>query len=242
VDSKVNKIIIPVLASVLILGTFSGLVVFADDDDDDLSSLRCQIEQVMTGILFEDDDEIIDVICESQIEGPQGPKGDKGDPGEPGTGGALSCENQIEIKRVAGAFQLDEECKSGYDLGISVDFSNIRCREMRLPEPAVCLVTISNSGPKPATDVSFTFRTQFDTSPHPFALTLVAINCAEPQECFVGDIPAGESVIFEVQFTTITNNPNLAIYFTDFFVPDDTYALADPSDNRSFTLQIRIIR
>ena len=43
----------------------TGAAVFADpDDDDELSSLLCPIGQAMTGILFEDDDEILDVICE----------------------------------------------------------------------------------------------------------------------------------------------------------------------------------
>ena len=43
----------------------TGAAVFADpDDDDELSSLLCPIGQAMTGILFEDDDEILDVICD----------------------------------------------------------------------------------------------------------------------------------------------------------------------------------
>jgi len=104
------KFVIPVLASVLILGAIGyGVLVFADDDDD-LSFLRCQIGQVMTGILFEDDDEIIDVICESQIEGPQGPKGDKGEPGESGTGGTLSCAEQRAIKATSPLFELTRGC------------------------------------------------------------------------------------------------------------------------------------
>jgi len=75
-DNIMNKIIIPVLASILILGTIiSGIVVFADDDDDELSELACEAGKAMTGILFEDDDEIIDVICEAQVEGPPGPVG-----------------------------------------------------------------------------------------------------------------------------------------------------------------------
>ena len=79
----------------------SGAVVFAGDDDD-LSFLRCQIGQAMTGILFEDDDEIIDVICEAQIEGPQGPAGSDG--------AGLSCENQLAIAAVITDFTPDQIC------------------------------------------------------------------------------------------------------------------------------------
>jgi len=215
-----NKIIIPVLASVLILGTFSGLVVFADDDDD-LSSLRCQIGQVMTGILFEDDDEIIDVICESQIEGPpgpQGPKGDKGDPGEPGTSGALSCENQIAIKRVIGEFQADEECLRGYDLSL---FGTRPClQSLPFEEHLFCTVEITNAGPDDATGVTFTIRDELNSG-------VVVINCVGL--CFVGDIPAGQFVFFDLEL--VRTDPRFVL--TNLIIEvEDTFALSNEDDNR----------
>jgi len=40
----------------------TGTLAFAGDDDE-LSSLLCPVGEAMTGILFEDDDEILDVFC-----------------------------------------------------------------------------------------------------------------------------------------------------------------------------------
>ena len=95
--------VLAIVAS-FILGTMvSGAVVFAGDDDE-LSSLRCQIGQVMTGILFEDDDEILDVICETGATGPPGP------PGE-----GLSCENQQAIANAAPEFDIVETCDGDGD-------------------------------------------------------------------------------------------------------------------------------
>jgi len=55
-----------VIAAAFVAGSIvTGTIAFADDDDDnDLSSLLCPVGQAMTGILFEDDDEILDVICD----------------------------------------------------------------------------------------------------------------------------------------------------------------------------------
>jgi len=45
----------------------TGTLAFAGgDDDDDLSQLVCEAGKVMTGILFEDDDEILDIVCNDQ--------------------------------------------------------------------------------------------------------------------------------------------------------------------------------
>ena len=83
--------ILAIVASFVVGSIATGTLVFADDDDDDdLSQLACEAGKVMTGILFEDDDEILDVICGAGgagTEGPQGPKGDQGDPGPKGDQG-----------------------------------------------------------------------------------------------------------------------------------------------------------
>jgi len=48
----------------------TGTIAFAHDDDD-LNSLLCPIGQVMTGILFEDEDEILEVICNNGAGSPE---------------------------------------------------------------------------------------------------------------------------------------------------------------------------
>jgi len=54
-----------VIVLAFVAGSFvTGAAVFADDDDE-LSSLLCPVGQAMTGILFEDDDGILDVICDT---------------------------------------------------------------------------------------------------------------------------------------------------------------------------------
>jgi len=81
------KFVIPVLASILIFGAIGYGVVFADDDNH-LSSLLCPVGQAMTGILLEDDDEILDVICDTGAAGPQGDPGPEGPEGPAGADGA----------------------------------------------------------------------------------------------------------------------------------------------------------
>ena len=46
-----------IIAASFVAGSIAtGTIAFADeDDDDDLSSLKCQIGQAMSGILFEDE-------------------------------------------------------------------------------------------------------------------------------------------------------------------------------------------
>jgi len=56
--------ILAIAASFVAGSLVTGAIAFADDDDDDLSQLACEAGKVMTGILFEDDDEILDVICD----------------------------------------------------------------------------------------------------------------------------------------------------------------------------------
>jgi len=53
------------ISVVLIAGSLavSPIAIADDDDDNDLSSLLCPEGEAITGILFEDDDEILDVIC-----------------------------------------------------------------------------------------------------------------------------------------------------------------------------------
>jgi len=62
-----KTIMILAITAAFVAGSIAtGTIAFADDDDDDdLSSLLCPIGQAMTGILFEDDDEILDVICDN---------------------------------------------------------------------------------------------------------------------------------------------------------------------------------
>jgi len=53
-----------IIAASFVAGSIvTGTMAYAgNDDDDDLSSLKCQIGQAMSGILFEDDDEITDIF------------------------------------------------------------------------------------------------------------------------------------------------------------------------------------
>jgi len=44
----------------------TGTIAFADGDDDDLTYLLCPISKALTGLILEDDDEIVDVVCGEQ--------------------------------------------------------------------------------------------------------------------------------------------------------------------------------
>jgi len=44
----------------------TGTIAFADDDDNDLTYLLCPISKALTGLILEDDDEIVDVVCGEQ--------------------------------------------------------------------------------------------------------------------------------------------------------------------------------
>jgi len=104
------------ISVVLIAGSVavSPIAIAGDDDDDDddedneLSQLVCEAGKAMTGILFEDDDEITNILCGAQLQGPQGPAGADGADGAPGPG--LSCENQEAIEAAVLGFVIDPEC------------------------------------------------------------------------------------------------------------------------------------
>jgi len=82
-----KTILILAIAVAFVAGSITtGTITFADDDDD-LSQLVCQAGTAMTGILFEDDDEITDILCGAQLQGPQGEQGPAGDDGADGATG-----------------------------------------------------------------------------------------------------------------------------------------------------------
>jgi len=58
-------ILVLAITAAFVAGSIAtGTLAFAGgDDDDELSQLACEAGKVMTGILFEEDDEILDVIC-----------------------------------------------------------------------------------------------------------------------------------------------------------------------------------
>jgi len=78
-----KTILILAIAAAFVAGSIAtGTIAFADDDDDDLSQLACEAGKAMTGILFEDDDEITDILCGAQLQGPEGPQGEQGPSGQ----------------------------------------------------------------------------------------------------------------------------------------------------------------
>jgi len=57
-----KTIMILAIAAAFVAGSIlTGTIAFADPDDE-LSELACESEKAMTGILFEDDDEITDIL------------------------------------------------------------------------------------------------------------------------------------------------------------------------------------
>jgi len=44
----------------------TGTIAFADDDDNDLTYLLCPVSKALTGLILQDDDEIVDVVCGEQ--------------------------------------------------------------------------------------------------------------------------------------------------------------------------------
>jgi len=77
-----KTIMIGLVAIAFVAGSIAtGTIAFADDDDE-LSQLACEAGKAMTGILFEDDEEITTILCGAQL---QGPAGADGAPGPPGT-------------------------------------------------------------------------------------------------------------------------------------------------------------
>ncbi len=71
-----KTILILAIAAAFVAGSITtGTIAFADDDNDDLSQLACEAGKAMTGILFEDDDEITNILCGAQLQGPPGPAG-----------------------------------------------------------------------------------------------------------------------------------------------------------------------
>jgi len=63
--NKLGMWAIAIAAAFVVCSIASVTIVFADDDDgdNDLSELTCEAGKSMTGILFEDDDEITDILC-----------------------------------------------------------------------------------------------------------------------------------------------------------------------------------
>ena len=91
-----KTILILAIAAAFVAGSITtGTIAFADDDDDDLSQLVCQAGTSMTGILFEDDDEITDIFCGAQLQGPAGADGADGATGPQGEQGPAGQDADI---------------------------------------------------------------------------------------------------------------------------------------------------
>jgi len=94
----------------------------------------------MTGILFEDDDEILDVICD---DGAKGDKGDKGDKGETGADGATGPQGPAGDDGTNAVFTEQTCSKSGtFMIGIESD-GTIVCSSQNL-DLAVVTLAIPN--------------------------------------------------------------------------------------------------
>jgi len=144
------------LVASFVAGTIvSGVVVFADDDDE-LSELVCGAGQAMTGILFEDDDEIVDILCGAQLQGPKGDKGDKGDKGETGPAGqGLSCQNQRALFSQVSGFVPDPSCFAPLSVNAGPDHAASKTIG---PQGFGCFTTLNGSvsGGAPTVTVQWT--------------------------------------------------------------------------------------
>ena len=86
--------IIAIAAAFVVGSIATGTIAFADDDDESvIQTLVCDAGKAMTGIVSgggDDDDGggILELICETQLEGPQGPPGNDGADGDNGMDGA----------------------------------------------------------------------------------------------------------------------------------------------------------
>jgi len=143
--------ILVVIASFVAGSITTGTIVFADDDDDnDLSSLLCPVGQAMTGILFEDDDEILDVICDTVGVNQQCP------PGEFVVGidsigeiicdplPSLTCPNDCSNNGVCIADNLCQ-CNAGFsgdDCSVSV-CNAVNCEQCVSGDPNTCQACLS---------------------------------------------------------------------------------------------------
>lgn len=75
----------------------------------------------------------------------------------PSTGGSLSCENQIVIYNAIDGFSIDEDCFTGYDLGVSMEIG-FTFLTLPIGESSTLTVFIENRGPDDAQDIPVFFN------------------------------------------------------------------------------------
>jgi len=140
----------------------------------------------------------------------------------PSTGGSLSCENQIAIYNVIDGFSIDEDCFTGYDLGVDFEpgFSGVII--LPIGESSTLTVFIENHGLDDAQDITVVFG--FDNTA--YEISSDDPICVGPDEalfCTIESLNNGESdsVTFEI-LNIFATDGELEISVTDTILPFGT--------------------
>lgn len=143
---------------------------------------------------------------------------------------SISCENQIAINSAIDGFNVDEDCFTGYDLGLTLEGPNI----LSQGETATYTVHIQNLGPDDAqniqvlmtlADEGFFYLNEDTICPSVGSKSLI---------CIIESLNNGESDSFTFDLGNLAGGNNIL----DASVTDTIFPAVKGDDNNSFSIFI----